>query len=245
MKIVCKKGIILGKTRFKESSLIVRTFTEDGSLVSLMFKGALRGKTNINARLLPFALLEFVFYVKSERSVHTASEVSVVQDFSEDISEYESQVRVAKYIRKVASLLKPCQSIPELFDITIALLRGWKELSNVPDDILWAGFMLKAMTFSGFAPAISLCASCGARLDDVGAPSFSPATGGFVCADCPPPTDAIATTNKIIETCQIMLSNPFKKYGKIHISRSEMKKTKEVLEKFWLYHIGTDERRRD
>ncbi len=244
MKPIVKKGILLGRTRFKESSLIIRVLSEDGSLVSLMFKGALRRKSGIAARIKPFALLEFVYYHKRERSIQTASEVSVVEDFSENIGGYNSQVRAAKYIKKAASLLQPEQSNPEIFDIVLALLREWEKISSLPENLLWSAFLLKIMTFAGFAPTIFQCALCNGKIDERNGAAFSPSAGGLICSSCPNPNDAIPFTAEMVKSSQFLISNSFDKLFQIDISANAMNKLAISFERFWAFHIGEDKKQR-
>ncbi len=225
------------KTRFKESSLVVRAFLSDGSLVSLLFKGALRPKSALASQLLPFALLEFVFYQKEGRGVFTASEAFVVEDFASVRASYESQVVAASFLQRAASLIKPEQAIPEVFDITLALLRGWDDICRLPQDVVWAGFVLKLLTFAGFAPSIDFCAVCGGMLPPQGL-RFSPAAGGVVCPACSAPNDAVEIDEALRRALAFMLAKPFRAYGRLELTPQRAKRARELLDRFWTYHIG-------
>ena len=238
MRLSRKKGILLGKTRFQESSLIMRALLENGSIVSLMFKGALRSKTRVSAHLLPFALLEFVYYEKPGRAIHTASEVAVIEDFSANFADYESQAECSRFLKRAASILQPEQAIPEIFDIVLALLRAWAKLSGISQNLIRAGFLLKIMTFAGFAPAIAHCASCEGRLPANRRLHFSPSQGGFICDACSSAADATLCAQDLPATMEFMLGNSFAAFEKIKISQKNEKEIIELLEKFWAYHIG-------
>ncbi|MCD6417951.1 DNA repair protein RecO [bacterium] len=240
MKPTVKKGLLIGRTRYKESSLIIRTLMEDGSLVSLLFKGALRRKSGIAGRIRPFALLEFVYYHRPGKNIYTASDVEVLEDFSDAVSDYTSQQRVAKFFKKAVSLIKPEQSVPEIFDIVLALLREWKEISSLSENLLWSGFLLKIMTFAGFSPTIFRCAICGGKINHEENSAFSPSAGGLICSSCRKPNDAIQFSKEMVKTAQFLLSNSFTKYFKIMPAEDEFKKLNIALQKFWEYHIGEE-----
>ncbi len=239
MKIFKKQGLIISKTRIRATSLIVRAFCEDGTIVSLLFKGALSSHKgdSTSKYLLPYALLEFIYYEKETRQVQTASTVSIIEDFPAARMDYETQLVGAKFLKRATSLIKQGQAYPEIFDITLALFRNWQRSKKVPDDTIWAGFLLKILTFAGFSPAIDRCAICQGQLSERNL-AFSPSAGGIVCGKCQKPDDSIPISKNIFKTLQYLLGNPFPKYDKANITPQEQAKIKELMEKFWLYHIG-------
>jgi len=187
---------------------------------------------------MPFALIEFVFYEKPERAVQTASEALVIEDYSAPLRDYESQSRISKYLHKVEDVIKPGQSVPELFDITLAIMRQWEILTRIDDEILWTGFLLKVMTFSGFAPSIFVCSSCNGELPGEGVIPFSPSSGGFLCNQCAKPEDVIWTSVYVLKLLRFLLENPFPAYEKMSKRKSDVKKAREIMEKFWNYYVG-------
>ncbi len=239
MKIRKSKGILIKKTRIQSTSLVAQTFLEDGSIMPLIFKGALRSGKSAPAAayLIQFAILEFVYYEKQPRQVQTASSVSVVEDFPEIRKDYETQLKAVQYVKRVTSLIKPGQNYPELFDITTAIFRNWQEIEQLNEEIVMAGFLLKTLTFAGFGPVISRCASCGGQLteNDI---KFSPTTGGFICGQCESPENAFPVSSQIPKIFQFLLARPIPAYEKLKFTKSQASLVLMLIEKFWAYHIG-------
>ncbi|MCD6594471.1 DNA repair protein RecO [bacterium] len=223
----------------RTTSLIVRVFCDDGTIVPLLFKGALSSRKgdSTSAYLLPFALLEFLYYEKETRQVQTASTVSIIEDFPAIRIDYETQLLGAKFLKRAISVIKPGESYPEIFGIILALLRYWEKSQKTPDDIIWTGFLLKILTFAGFAPAIERCAICQRQLGNKNI-KFSPSAGGLICNRCPSPDDAILVGENIPKFLQYMLGNSFPQYEKLNITQKSSKQSKELMEKFWIYHIA-------
>ncbi|RKZ32924.1 DNA repair protein RecO [bacterium] len=238
MKIRKQQGIIITKTRIRGSSLIVQVLMENGYIVPLIFKGALssRRKESSSAYLFPFAILEFVYYEKETRQVQTASSVSLVEDFPEVRIDFDTQTKAVEFLRKGVYLIKPGQSCPEIFDILIALYRNWSIVRALDENLLWAGFLLKILTFSGFAPAMNRCASCQGQL--IGNVKFSPSQGGLICGECDSPTDAQKIEPKTVDILQFLLAKPFRSYDKLKCEPNRAKSLRNMIEKFWIYHIG-------
>jgi len=239
MKIRKSKGILIRKTRIQSSSLIAQIFLENGSIVPLIFKGALRSGKSAPAAayLIPFAILEFVYYEKETRQVQTASSVSVVEDFPEIRRDYETQLKAVQYVKRATSLIKPGQSCPELFDITSALFKNWQQVQKLDEEIVISGFLLKIMTFAGFGPVVAGCASCRGQLTkkDI---QFSPTSGGFICGQCESPENAFPVSPQIPKLFQSLLARPIPAYDKLKFTKSQASLVLMLIEKFWAYHIG-------
>lgn len=230
-------GILFRKIRFQESSLIVNAITENGTLRSLLFKGALRRNSKLSNELLPFAVLKFTYYPKGNKNIYIASQVELVEDF-EFIREsrYYVQVEIAKLIKNATRLLTSDSENPEVYSVIVEMLRKWRELENVNLHLLKAGFMLKILTFSGFRPTISTCANCGASIAESKQIFFSPSAGGFVCDACPTPPDSFSSNFKDSLVMGKLLSQSFDRY--IEIVVRNPKRIHEFVERFWMYYVS-------
>ncbi|GEM_PF-2910235 len=240
MAIKKQKGILLFKTRFRTSSLIAKFLTESGETVSVLFKGALAStgrRDSPAANLVPFAVLEIIYYEKETREVQTGKSVAIVEDFPQIRKDYETQVVAAKFVKTAIIPVKEGDRYPEIYDTIVALFRQWDDITRINQDLIWAGFLLSILNFSGFAPAIHHCAVCQGQLTETGL-KFSPSAGGIVCGNCPAPEDSINITPKIKDALVFLLSNPFRRYGKLNLSAKESRLVREIMEKFWNYHIG-------
>ena len=231
-----QNGIIVRKTRYRESSLIVSALMDSGELVSFIFKGALKSRSLISPRIIPFAVLKFTFYPKPDRTIFTASDVKVVEDFGIADADFQNQKKAAKFINYASAAVRHGDKIPEIYELLTSLLRQWHAICGVNERILETGFMLKILLFSGLKPALTNCAVCGKELSEAQRLWFSPSAGGFICERCPKPADSIKTDAEKALAMEKLINTPFKKYDKLSIANPEI--LFDFTKKFWNYHIG-------
>ncbi len=239
MKIIKQKGILLSKTRFRSSSIIARILTQDGEIISLLFKGALarKRKDSPAAHLIPFAVLEVVYYHKETRGIQTASSVSTVEDFPEIRRDYETQLAAAKFIKTAITPIKEGERYPEIYDLIVAVMRQWNQITSLNQDTVWAGFLLKVLDLAGYKPAIHHCALCQGQLTDYNL-KFSPSAGGIICGECPPTDDSVEISSQIRDALQFLMANPMRKYDKLPLTAGEARFLKEIVQKFWNYYLA-------
>lgn len=234
------RGLILRKTRIRGTSLIVNLLSSEGELLSLNFKGVLSSKRHLSAHLVPFAVIEVVYYPRPDIEIFTASQAYITEDFPDTKLSYEESEKAGRFVSLVREIVKPAEPFVEAYDLLCAIFRNWNELKKIPFDLLLAGFMLKILTFAGFGTQLHQCTICGRQIEMEGETRymFSPQKGGIVCNYCKAPLDAIQIFNTTYLLLRMLLASPFTKYEKLGVSSVDSNLLLDLMKRFWVTHIG-------
>ena len=124
-------AILLRRTKFSDTSLIVSWLTREHGKIKTMAKGALRPKSSFAGMLDLFFETEIAF-VRSHRSeIHTLRECALKNPF-EGLRKDYGRVEMASYFVELLELLtEPEHPVPELYDL---LRRALQYLENATPD---------------------------------------------------------------------------------------------------------------
>jgi len=110
-------AILLRRTKYSDTSLIVTWLTRDHGKLKTMARGALRPKSPLSGALDLFFETEIAF-VRSQRSeLHTLREAVLSTPF-EGLRKDYGRVELASYfVELLEVMVEPEQPVPELFDL--------------------------------------------------------------------------------------------------------------------------------
>jgi DNA repair protein RecO (recombination protein O) len=178
-------GLILKKTPFSDSSLILKVYTRESGLITLMAKGAKRAKSKYAGLLDFFTLDQFVYPAKSRTEIHTLMEAGLIRDFrrlkSDPARQSLAHVFLELYLKYVP---EPAQSHPH-FELLLEHLERIDEAAPRDFDpvLELCDMLLGLCAVSGFTPQFTECAHCG-RTDLGFRVRLDPDLGGPVCGAC-------------------------------------------------------------
>lgn len=177
-------GLILKKTPFSDSSLILKVYTRESGLITLIAKGAKRPKSRYHGLLDFFTLDQFIYPAKSKTEIHTLMDVGLMRDFprlkSDPARQSLAHVFLELYLKYVP---EPAQSYPH-FELLLERLDRIDGAGPDLDPVLeLCDFLLGLCAVSGFSPQFLECAQCG-RTDLGFRVRLDPDTGGPMCAAC-------------------------------------------------------------
>jgi len=122
-------AILLRKTRFSDTSLIVTWFTKDLGKIKTIAKGALRPKSRFAGVLDLFFDCEISIARSAKSDIHTLRE-AVLNDPREGLRrEYRSVALASYFVELVESTTEPEHPAPELHDL---LRRAFSHLGEKP-----------------------------------------------------------------------------------------------------------------
>lgn len=185
MASVKSPGLILKKTPYSDTSLILKVFTRESGLVTLIAKGAKRPKSKFAGLLDFFTLDQFIYPEKSKSEIHTLMDAALIRDFprlkADPARQSLGHVFMELYLKYVA---EPGVSHPHYEWLVEHLERIDEAGAESFDPILHlCDFLLGLCAVSGFSPQFTECVQCGrpakgfrVRLD--------PDLGGPVCSAC-------------------------------------------------------------
>src|SRR3954462_8683642 len=180
VKLYRDEGVVLRTQKLGEADRIVTLLTRRHGRVRAVAKGVRRTGSKFGARLEPFSQVDCQFYAGRELDIVTQTET--ISAYGGTIAGDYPGYTSATAILETAERLTAAEREPalRLYLLVVGALRAIAERRHDPGLVL-DSFVLRALEVTGWAPALDMCARCGAE----GAHRwFSPASGGLVCSDC-------------------------------------------------------------
>lgn len=180
-------AVVLRVQKIGESDRIITLLTRRHGRLRAVAKGVRRTTSRFGARLEPFGHVDLQLAMAGQhgRSLHTVSQVEGVDLFGKRFIDDYPRYTAASAIAETAERLTPVEEEPalRLFLLTLGALRALGAAERAATLVLDA-YLLRAMGFAGWAPALTGCAVCGTPGRHR---AFSVPAGGIVCPDCRPP----------------------------------------------------------
>ncbi len=172
------EGIVLKVNDYSETSKLVKLFTPNEGVVTLIVKGAKRPKRNLLSILVPVSLGSFNVELKGEISTFYSCEtINLFSNIKMDFKKYTAVLAMMELIYYV---LEQRKSNEKLYNFLKSLLEAIEEGF---DERLGLLIMLfKCLYFVGLHPELNHCSKCGVVLDFNG--EFHIDYLGAVCEQC-------------------------------------------------------------
>jgi DNA repair protein RecO (recombination protein O) len=185
MALAKDTGFLLRKIAFSESSFILKAFTREHGLVSLMAKGAKRPTSRWRGLLQPILHLQFLFPEFSRSELRFLGEVSLLRDFS-SLRENAVKQGLAHVFSEVLLKCSPSESDAAQFHDLFLDAHERLEKAASDREVLQTSlsrFLLAYCSLSGFQPQFRVCVRCGDAVSGPNIP-FQMDLGGPVCGRC-------------------------------------------------------------
>jgi DNA repair protein RecO (recombination protein O) len=181
-------AVVLRVQKLGESDRIITLLTRRHGRLRAVARGVRRTTSRFGARLEPFGHIDLQLAGSPEgvgSSLHSVSQVEAVALYGKQILADYPRYTAASAIAETAERLSPIEREPalRLFQLTLGALKALAAHEHSSSLVLDA-YLLRGMSFAGWAPALAECAVCG-EAGPHGA--FSVPAGGSVCPDCRPP----------------------------------------------------------
>ncbi|MCD2110999.1 DNA repair protein RecO [Rhodococcus rhodochrous] len=186
MRLYRDNAVVLRQHKLGEADRIVTLLTRRHGLVRAVAKGVRRTRSKFGARLEPFAHIDVQLH--PGRSLDVITQVQTLDAFAvgivDDYPRYTTACAILETAERLAG--EERAPVPRLHTLTVGALRAVCDRTRPPELVLDA-YLLRAMAYAGWAPAITHCARC-----DRPGPhtAFHVAAGGAVCVHCRPPGSA-------------------------------------------------------
>lgn len=177
---------MLRQHKLGEADRIITLLTREHGLVRAVAKGARRTRSRFGGRLEPFTHIDVQLY--PGRNLDIVTQVQILDAFSEDMVSDYGRYTTGSAVLETAERLAGEERAParELEQLTVGALRALA-LAQRPASLVLDAYLLRAMSFAGWAPALDDCARCAAPGPHR---AFHVAAGGSVCVHCRPPGSA-------------------------------------------------------
>ena len=181
MTLYRDQAVVLRTQKLGEADRIVTMLSRRHGKVRAVAKGIRRTKSRWGARLEPFVHVDVQNYAGRELDVVTQAEI--VDAFAAMMNDYERYTAGTAMLEATDRLTEEREPSLRLYLLLVGALRSLDSGEHSPGLVLDA-FLLRALSISGYEPALGSCARCAAE-----GPHrwFSVAAGGVVCTACHPP----------------------------------------------------------
>lgn len=173
------QGLVLRATKTGEADRVLVLLTPEHGVISAIAKGSLRMKSKLFSATGLFCYSEFTLF--EGKNLYQVDSAMIKQVFW-GIHEQVEQMALAMYLSEFATVLSPTGE--ESKEILNLLLNTFyiSGKNKHPLIILKAIFELRALSLTGYLPALTGCASC-MRYD--GCPFYFDAENGLLlCEEC-------------------------------------------------------------
>lgn len=182
MAIEKTEGLVLRRTQYSNTSLIVGLYTRQCGRLDVIAKGARRDKSPFHGVLDLANHVQVVYYRHARAGLHTLSECSLFDDFPGLRAELFRFYAASNILELVSSLTASEDRNVDLFELMLA---GLSALSAGPRP---AGVLLifhtDLLRLLGYLPVFFECVSCGRNVLFDDRAFFSPLKGGALCGSC-------------------------------------------------------------
>lgn len=177
------EAVVLRVQKLGESDRIITLFMRRHGRVRAVAKGVRRTMSKFGARLEPFGHVDV--QIAEGRTLHVVSQVEGIDLYGKRFVDDYPRYTAASAIAETAERLTPEEQDPalRLYLLTLGALRALAGGEHASTLIL-DSYLLRAMAYAGWAPALTACAVCGTEGRHR---AFSVPAGGCVCQDCRPP----------------------------------------------------------
>ncbi|ACU35207.1 DNA repair protein RecO [Actinosynnema pretiosum subsp. pretiosum] len=179
-------GVVLRVQKLGEADRIITLLTQRHGKLRAVAKGVRRTSSRFGARLEPFGHVDAQFH--PGRTLDVITQVETIDAFGVVLVDDYQRYTAGCAVLETADRLTSEEGAPalRLYLLVTGALRALADGRRDPSLLLDA-FLLRAMAFAGWAPAVGECARCG---EPGPHRSFNVQAGGVVCANCRPPGSA-------------------------------------------------------
>lgn len=187
-------GVVLRVQKLGEADRIITMITRRNGKLRAVAKGVRRTSSRFGARLEPFCHVDVQCY--TGRTLDVITQVETVDAFAPRIVDDYQRYTAGCAVLETAERLSAEEGEPvlRLYMLVAGALRALSAGERDPSLVLDA-FLMRAMAYAGWAPAVFECARCGKPGPHH---SFNVPAGGSVCDDCRPPGSATPSKDTLV-----------------------------------------------
>ena len=176
------RAIILKKTPFGDSDLIVTSFSRDEGRLSGIARSARASRRRFGGALEPGSLVG-LGYTESRAGHLVRIEEATVERAVVGVMKSLPRIgAMARAIDLALAFLQERQPAPEKFDLLDWWLERISDRDPGPSEVV--AFELKWLAHCGYQPHLDSCLGCGRPAKGVGRFAFGFDRGGLVCTKC-------------------------------------------------------------
>ncbi len=142
-------AIVLKATKYEDDGKILKVFTKDSGLLSVIIKKISKKGTYWQTLTSPLARGEF-HLKRGTSTLYTISDASLIDAYLEIRSDFDKLEAACAILRALLTSQQPEKASPALFHLTIVYLKKLKTFSQPA--LLSLSFQMKLLNFEGLFP---------------------------------------------------------------------------------------------
>ena len=177
MEIVKTEGIVVGETNYSESSKILRIFTKEYGLISVMSKGCRNIKSKLRGVSSKLVYANFHINYKKDgiSTLISADTINTLRNILIDID----KISYVTYILDLTEQIYKHSYDNDIYNILINVIKKINE--NYDYETLTYIYEIKLLDYLGIRPNIDECSICGNTKNIL---TISVDDGGYICSNC-------------------------------------------------------------
>jgi len=180
MSLYRDEGVVLRVQKLGEADRIITLLTRQHGRVRAVAKGVRRTRSKFGATVEPFSHVDLQLF--EGRNLDIVTQAESVTSYGDRLVGDYGRYTAGTAVLETAERLTAEEREPAL-RLFLLVLGALRAMSERDPSLVLDAFLLRAMAVSGYAPALSDCARCGAAGPHR---AFSVPAGGTVCAACRP-----------------------------------------------------------
>lgn len=236
MKVMKITGIVIGEQNYSESSKILKIFTRDLGIISVLSKGCRKSKSGLKEASTKLIHANFdISYKENGLSTLLSADIidlykNIIMDYHDLAKKMYAFIIVDLSVQVISQKHIEKQEIMEVYDILIATLKKVDEGLN--PKVLLDIVMLKYLKYLGVLPNIDCCANCGSNKNIVTMDSRS---FGFVCKECY--TDEVMVDEKALKLVRMLYYADLNKIKNLDVG-NEIKDVETFIDNYYDENTG-------
>ncbi len=215
------EAVVLRRSDYSETSLILTLFTRESGLLRGIAKGAKRSKGLFDAGLEPFVRCAVVHLDRRNQGLAVLTEAAVLETFP-GLSRSLDRLNAAWFAAELLpAMSEQSDPLPRLYDLLVEFLETLTDADST--DTLALAFALQVLAQVGYGPELNRCVGCGSALAGRRL-KLSARMGGFACPGCEGSAGRLVVVSAGAGAAlRNFLLAPLKAVANVHLSRT-MKK---------------------
>jgi DNA repair protein RecO (recombination protein O) len=176
------EAVVIRTMDYRESDRIVTFYTRDFGKISGIARGARRSTKRFSGSLNLFCHLMLQFFEKRSQNLVRVDDCDLLAHFHQIRQDLLKMAHMSYLVELILIMAPEREKQVELFDALLKALELFNRGQYSPQEALFAEMSFLALL--GYAPHLSDCLSCGARIDSGRSFGFHPERGGLLCSHC-------------------------------------------------------------
>lgn len=234
-------AVILNRTPYRESDLLVSVYTPIYGKLLLVARGALKPQSKLAAHLEPLNLADIMIITgRSFDYIGSAVSRNIYYGVRDDLNKLYYAGRVLNLLNKLIQLEQGDEHIFLLLMEVLDILDSFINFTKEDGSLLIVSFTLSLLTALGYRPELQHCLNCLSMINP-GTNHFNLLNGGLVCETCTNqireqekrlPNHFYQLSDDVIKILRFISVNDLKQNRRLRVNHKLIKELSLVVDQF-------------